>query len=248
MGSNKSIELIDVSVRYPAGDVHNIGIKDYVIQKIRRKYKSNDFWAVDGICFNLENGDMLGIIGKNGAGKSTLLKVIAGIKKPSSGIMKIHGSITSLLELGIGFDNDLTVKENTFLLGALFGYQRDFMNDMYDGIIEFAELSQFQNNPIRQLSSGMKSRLAFSVACLTQPDVLLLDEILAVGDTSFQSKSEGKLREIMTSGATTLFVSHSIGQIKKLCNKALWIEKGKQMAFGDVNEICDMYESFLQGQ
>ncbi|MCL2718174.1 MAG: ABC transporter ATP-binding protein [Lachnospiraceae bacterium] len=241
-----SVSLNKVSVRYQTGDFRNGGFKDYIIQKVRGKYKVNEFWVMDGIDFRLERGDLMGILGRNGAGKSTLLKTVAGIISPTGGSLNIEGSITALLGLGLGFDAELTVKENTFLLGALFGYRREFVKKMYDEIINFAELAEFQNRPFHQLSSGMKSRLAFSVACLAQPDILLLDEVLAVGDRSFQKKSEVKLQEIMSSGVTTLFVSHSHEQIRNICNKALWLEKGKQMAFGEVNEVCDMYEAFLR--
>lgn len=241
-----AVELKDVAIRYIVGDVRHIGFKDYVIQKLKGQYKVKEFWAVDGVSFKLEKGDFLGIIGKNGAGKSTLLKAVSGIIRPTRGSLKVQGSIAALLELGSGFDGEMTVKENTFLRGALLGHTREFMNEMYEEIINFAELKEFQDRPFRQLSSGMKSRLAFSIACLVQPDILILDEVLSVGDGSFKKKSEAKMREVIGQGAATLFVSHSLEQTKKLCNKVLWLDKGRQMAFGDAKEVCAMYEAFLK--
>lgn len=189
---------------------------------------------------------MLGIIGTNGAGKSTLLKAVSGIMVPTEGHMEINGSIAALLELGSGFDGDLTVKENTYLRGALLGYTRKFMDEQYDAIIDFAELRDFQDRLFKQLSSGMKSRLAFSIACLVQPDILILDEVLSVGDGAFRKKSGDKMKEILASGVTGILVSHSLGQVRELCNKILWLDHGKQIAFTDkVKLYCDAYGEFL---
>ena len=188
---------------------------------------------------------MLGIIGGNGAGKSTLLKVISGIMKPTEGKCKVQGSIAALLELASGFDGDLTVKENTFLRGAMLGYTKSFMNEKYQEIINFAELKEFEDRPFRQLSSGMKSRLAFSIASMVKPDILILDEVLSVGDGAFRKKSEQKMQNIIASGATTLLVSHSLEQIRRMCNKVLWIEKGNQIAFGDTKTICNRYSNYI---
>lgn len=192
---------------------------------------------------------MLGIIGTNGAGKSTLLKAISGIMEPTEGWVKREGNIAALLELASGFDGDLTVRENTYLRGAMLGYTRKFMNEMYDQIIEFAELKDFQDRPFKQLSSGMKSRLAFSIASLVQPDILILDEVLSVGDGAFRKKSEAKMHEIIHSGATTILVSHSLAQVRSMCNKILWLHKGQQIDFGDdVQTICNRYQDFLDGK
>ena len=191
---------------------------------------------------------MLGIIGGNGAGKSTLLKVVSGIMKPQAGKCIVQGSIAALLELASGFDGDLTVKENTFLRGAMLGYTKAFMNEKYQEIIDFAELNEFQDRPFRQLSSGMKSRLAFSIASMVKPDILILDEVLSVGDGAFRIKSEKKMQSIISSGTTTLFVSHSLEQIRRLCNKVLWIEKGKQIAFGETKNICDEYSKSIKSK
>lgn len=240
------IELKNVSIRYKIGDFKAIGLKDYIIRKIKKDYHVQEFWADRHIAFSLEKGDMLGIIGTNGAGKSTLLKAIAGIMKPTEGSVRCRGNIAALLELASGFDDDLTVRENTYLRGAMLGYTRGFMDRKYDEIIAFAELTEFQDRPFRQLSSGMKSRLAFSIASLVNPDILILDEVLSVGDGAFRRRSETKMMEIIRGGATTLLVSHSIEQVRALCSKVLWLHKGKQMAFGDnVNDICNQYQDFL---
>ncbi|MST56366.1 ABC transporter ATP-binding protein [Pyramidobacter sp. SM-530-WT-4B] len=240
------IELKDVSIRYKIGDFKAIGLKDYVIQKIKGDYHVQEFWADRHITFSLEKGDMLGIIGTNGAGKSTLLKAISGIMKPTEGCVRCLGNIAALLELASGFDNDLTVRENTYLRGAMLGYTRGFMNDKYDEIIAFAELAEFQDRPFRQLSSGMKSRLAFSIASLVDPDILILDEVLSVGDGAFRKRSEEKMQEIIRGGATTILVSHSLEQVQNMCNKVLWLHKGRQVEFGDrVDDVCARYEAFL---
>ncbi|HJB50119.1 MAG TPA: ABC transporter ATP-binding protein [Candidatus Anaeromassilibacillus stercoravium] len=239
------IEAHDVSIRYILGDFKDIGVKEYVLRRIKRNYQVREFWAVDGVSFSLERGDMLGIIGSNGAGKSTLLKAVTGIMVPTKGWVKVNGSIAALLELASGFDGDLTVRENTYLRGAMLGYTRKFMNEKYEEIIDFSGLQEFQDRPFKQLSSGMKSRLAFSIACLVRPDVLILDEVLSVGDGAFRKKSEEKMMEIINGGATTILVSHLLEQVRSMCNKALWLERGKQIAFGDANELCDRYEEFL---
>lgn len=240
-----AVNLQNVSVRYIMGDFKDIGIKEYLVRKIQKKYHVKEFWAVNGVSFSLEPGDLCGIVGTNGAGKSTLLKVITGVMVPTRGSAKITGNVAALLELGAGFDGDLTVKENTYLRGAMLGYTRPFMNEAYDDIIAFAELEEFQDRPFKQLSSGMKSRLAFSIACLVNPDILILDEVLSVGDAAFRKKSEKKMMDIINSGVTTLLVSHSLEQIRRMCNKVLWLDRGKQMGFGPANDLCDRYEEFL---
>jgi ABC-2 type transport system ATP-binding protein len=240
------LEIHDVAIRYKTGDFKDIGLKEYVVRHLKRNYHIQDFWAVNGVSLQLNHGDMLGIIGTNGAGKSTLLKAISGIMEPTRGWVKREGSIAALLELASGFDPDLTVRENTYLRGAMFGYTRDFMNKTYAQIITFAELQDFQERAFKQLSSGMKSRLAFSIASLVKPDILILDEVLSVGDGAFQEKSAKKMQEIISGGATTILVSHVLPQITELCNKVLWLNKGKQITFGsDVQDICDGYQEFL---
>lgn len=240
------LEVHNVSIRYMTGDFKEIGIKEYVMRRLTGNYKVVEFWADRDVNFTLEEGEMLGIIGTNGAGKSTLLKAVSGIMEPTKGYVRRRGTIAALLELGSGFDGDLTVRENTYLRGAMLGYTRRFMDEMYEQIIGFAELEEFQNRPFKQLSSGMKSRLAFAIASLVQPDILILDEVLSVGDGAFRKKSEEKMREIIGSGATTILVSHSIEQVRNLCSKVLWLHKGEQVAISkDVETICDVYQQFL---
>lgn len=243
-----ALKAENVSIRYITDDFKDIGIKEYVVRKLTNNYHVNEFMAVDGVSFELESGDMLGIIGTNGAGKSTLLKAVAGIMEPTHGKITANGEIAALLELGSGFDGDLTVKENAYLRGAMLGYTQEFMDETYDQIIDFAELREFEDRPFKQLSSGMKSRLAFSIASLVKPDILILDEVLSVGDGAFQEKSAKKMREIISQGATTILVSHSLNQIRELCNKVLWLDHGKQVAFGETQEICDVYEQYLNGE
>lgn len=240
------IKANGVSIRYMTGDFKDIGFKEYVLRRMRGKYQVKEFWADRNISFELDRGDMLGIIGSNGAGKSTLLKAVSGIMVPTEGSMEINGSIAALLELASGFDADMTVRENTYLRGAMLGYTRKFMDEMYDKIIEFAELQDFQDRAFKQLSSGMKSRLAFSIACLVQPDILILDEVLSVGDGAFRKKSGDKMREILASGVTVILVSHSLSQVREICNKILWLDHGRQVAYDDdVQTLCNAYEEFL---
>jgi ABC-2 type transport system ATP-binding protein len=243
------LKVKNVSIKYITGDFKSIGLKEYVVRRLKGNYTVKEFWADHNITFNLEEGDMLGIIGTNGAGKSTLLKAVSGIMRPSEGTIVRHGTIAALLELGSGFDGDLTVKENAYLRGAMLGYTRKFMDETYEQIIDFAELKEFEDRPFKQLSSGMKSRLAFSIASLVRPDILILDEVLSVGDGAFRKKSEAKMKEIIHGGATTILVSHSLNQVRSMCSKILWLHKGKQITFGsDVQKICDDYQSFLDGK
>ncbi len=243
------LQVKNVSIKYITGDFKSIGLKEYVVRRLKGNYTVKEFWANRNITFNLEEGDMLGIIGTNGAGKSTLLKAVSGIMRPSEGSIIRHGTIAALLELGSGFDGDLTVKENAYLRGAMLGYTRKFMDETYEQIIDFAELKEFEDRPFKQLSSGMKSRLAFSIASMVRPDILILDEVLSVGDGAFRKKSEAKMKEIINSGATTILVSHSLNQVRSMCSKILWLHKGRQITFGsDVQKICDDYQTFLDGK
>lgn len=239
------LEVNNVSIRYQTGDFKDIGLKEYIIRKIKRDYKVISFWADKDISFTLERGEMLGIIGVNGAGKSTLLKAISGIMTPTTGTIYREGTIAALLELASGFDGELTVRENAYLRGAMLGYTRQFMGEAYHSIIDFAELKEFEDRPFKQLSSGMKSRLAFAIACLVNPDILILDEVLSVGDGAFRKKSETKMKEIISGGATTILVSHSLPQVRQLCSKVLWLHKGEQISFGETQPICDIYQCFL---
>ena len=241
------LKVQNITIMYKLGDFKDIGIKEWVMRKLKGTYRVQHFKAVENVSFEIFRGDMLGIVGSNGAGKSTLLKAITGIMVPTEGCVEAHGNIAALLELASGFDGDLTVKENAFLRGAMLGYTRAFMNEVYDDIISFAELEDFQDRPFKQLSSGMKSRLAFSIAAQIQPEILILDEVLSVGDGAFQAKSAERMQEIISSGAATILVSHSLGQIYQLCNKVLWLEHGRQIAFGEAAPICDCYQKYLSG-
>ena len=243
------LEVKNVSIRYITGDFKDIGLKEYVMRRLKNDYHVTEFWADKDVSFTLDEGEMLGIIGTNGAGKSTLLKAVSGIMEPTRGKVIRRGNIAALLELASGFDRDLTVKENAYLRGAMLGYTRKFMDETYEKIIDFAELRDFEYRPFKQLSSGMKSRLAFAIASLVNPDILILDEVLSVGDGAFRKKSEAKMREIISGGATTILVSHSIPQVREMCDKVLWLHKGRQIEFGtDVDGICDRYEEFLEGK
>ena len=245
--SDVILECRDMSIRYMVGDFKAIGLKEWVVRRLTGNYHVKEFWADRHVSFVLNRGDMLGIIGTNGAGKSTILKAISGIMEPTEGQVIRKGKISALLELASGFDGDLTVKENAYLRGSMLGYTRAFMDETYDKIIDFAELKEFENRPFKQLSSGMKSRLAFSIASLVQPEILILDEVLSVGDGAFKAKSEAKMKEIIKGGATTILVSHSIAQVRAMCNKILWLHKGRQIAFtDDVQGVCDRYEQFLK--
>lgn len=241
-----AIKAENVSIRYMTGDFKDIGLKEYFMRRLTGRYQVKEFWADKNVSFELQPGDMLGIIGANGSGKSTLLKAVSGIMVPTEGRVSVNGRIAALLELASGFDSELTVHENAYLRGALLGYTRNFMDQKYDQIIEFAELRDFQDRLFKQLSSGMKSRLAFSIACLVEPDILILDEVLSVGDGAFRKKSEGKMKEILASGVTGVLVSHSVDQVRSMCNKILWLDKGKQICYTDqVGVACDAYEEFL---
>ena len=218
------------------------------MRHLKHQYHVETFMAVEDVSFELKKGDMLGIIGTNGAGKSTLLKAVIGVMEPRSGKIERNGNISALLELASGFDGDLTVKENAYLRGAMLGYTKEFMDETYEQILNFSELREFEERPFKQLSTGMQSRLAFSIASLVQPEILILDEVLSVGDGAFQEKSAAKMREIIDGGAATILVSHSLNQIRELCNKVLWLHKGKQIAFGEMGPICDQYTAFLFGE
>lgn len=246
--NQKVIELKNVSVEYMTGDLRNIGIKEFFTRKLTGNYRVESFPAVRDVSFDLYCGEMLGIVGTNGAGKSTLLKVITQIMRPSRGTVYVNGKIAALLELTSGFDPDLNLKENTYLRGAMLGYTREFMNEKYPQILEFSELREFEDRPFKQLSSGMKSRIAFSIASMVEPEILILDEVLSVGDGAFREKSEAKMREIIQKGKATILVSHSLDQIRRLCGKVLWLDHGKQIDFGETDEICAKYADFLKSK
>ena len=236
------IDVNEVSLCYRMPTEQYSGMKEYLLSAVRGKLKYKGFWALKDVSSTLGRGEVLGIIGPNGAGKSTLLKVISGILKPTKGTVTISGNIVPMLELGSGFDMELTGKENIFLNGAILGYSENFLLEKYDEIVEFSGLGEFIDIPLRSYSSGMVSRLAFSIATVVKPDILIVDEILSVGDAAFQKKSLDRMMELMSGGTTVLLVSHSSEQITEVCGKALWLQKGRVMAIGDAVEVCQMYE------
>ncbi len=223
-------------------------LKEYFIKLITRKLRFNEFWALNDISFTVEKGDRVGILGFNGAGKSTLLKVIAGVLKPTKGTVKVNGIVAPMLELGAGFDMNYSGRENIFLYGATMGYSRKFIEEKYDEIVEFSELGDFIDVPVKNYSSGMRARLGFAIATAVEPQILILDEVLSVGDAKFKKKSEAKIRSMFDKGITVLFVSHSVNQVLNICNKAIILEKGKIIAQGDAKEICAQYEKMTKGK
>lgn len=222
-------------------------LKEYFIKLITRKLHFTEFWALQDISFTVEKGERVGVLGFNGAGKSTLLKVIAGVLKPTKGSVKVNGVIAPMLELGAGFDMNYSGKENIYLYGATMGYSRKFIEEKYDEIVEFSELGDFIDVPVKNYSSGMRARLGFAIATAVEPEILILDEVLSVGDAKFRQKSEAKVRSMFDKGTTVLFVSHSTQQVLNICNKAIILEKGKLIAQGDAKEICDKYNQMVKG-
>ncbi len=220
-------------------------LKDYIIKFLKHQLMYKEFWALKEISFEVQEGDRVGILGLNGAGKSTLLKVVAGVLKPTEGSVEIKGSIVPLLELGAGFDKQYTGKENIFLYGAMLGHSKEFIREKYEDIIEFSELGDFIDVPVKNYSSGMKSRLGFSIATVVEPDILILDEVLSVGDAKFRKKSEKKIMSMIEKNVTVLFVSHSLEQVRRVCNKAILLEKGHIIAQGEIEEVAAVYESKL---
>ena len=236
-----AIKVNDVSMMFNLSSEKVDSIKEYIIKTIKKELHFQEFWALKNVSFELEKGDSLGIIGLNGSGKSTLLKIISGVLKPTNGSVETVGSIAPLIELGAGFDSDLSARENIYLNGAILGYSRAYMDERFDEIIRFAELEDFVDTAIKYYSSGMVARLGFAIATMNIPDVLIIDEILAVGDFKFQQKSFARMQEMINSGATVVFVSHSIEQVKQICSKALWLDHGDVRMFGDAQTVCDQY-------
>ena len=236
------IKVDHVSMRFNLASEKIDGIKEYLIRSLKKKIVYQEFWALKDISFEVHKGDSLGIIGLNGSGKSTLLKIIAGVLRPTMGETSVHGRVAPLIELGAGFDFDLTAKENVFLNGALLGYSREYLKAHYEDIVEFSELNAFMDVPVKNFSSGMVSRLAFAIATIGQPDVLIVDEALSVGDYHFQQKCEARIHCMKENGTTILFVSHNMDQVKSLCNKIVWLEKGTIKKIGNPEEICAEYQ------
>ena len=241
------IKVENVSMRFNLGIDKNSSLKQMAVdffknRKERAQSKEkNEFWALKNVSFEVKRGEVVGFVGSNGAGKSTLLKVVAGVMKPTEGTIKIGGNICPMIELGAGFDMELTARENIYLNGAVLGYSKEFLDNKFQDIVDFSELHDFLDVPVRNFSSGMVARLAFSIATQVDPEILIVDEILSVGDLNFQQKSEAKMRSMITGGTTVLYVSHSIQSIKSLCDKVVWLEHGKVMMAGDTEEVCEAY-------
>ncbi|MBO4989708.1 MAG: ABC transporter ATP-binding protein [Clostridia bacterium] len=235
------IEVKNVTMRFKYNNDKILSLKEFVTTALRGKLHYNEFVALEDISFSVGRGETLGLIGRNGAGKSTLLKIIAGIMKPTSGSVISRGRIVPMLELGSGFDYDLTGRENIFLNGAILGYDEKFVKSKYDEIVAFSEIEKFIDTPIRNYSSGMLMRLAFSVATVVNPEILIVDEILAVGDAAFQKKSQKRMMELMGGGTTVLFVSHNLAKIREMCNRVAWFDSGHIRMIGDTKDVCDAY-------
>lgn len=241
--SETVIQVRDVSMHFNLMEEKVDSIKEYFVKLIKGKLLYNDFTALDHISFDVQKGDILGFIGFNGAGKSTLLKILAGVLTPTTGSVKVTGSIAPLIEVGAGFDPELTARENIYLNGAILGFSKAFIEKKFDSIIEFAELKDFVNVPVKNFSSGMYARLGFSIATAVQPDILIVDEVLSVGDFRFQQKCEERIRKMIEDGVTILLVSHDMGMIERLCNKVLWLDHGKMKDMGETQKVCEEYKA-----
>ena len=240
------IEVKNVSMRFNMAKEKHESLKEYFLAAVQGKLQFEEFYALRDVSFNVEKGDFYGLIGLNGSGKSSLLKIISGVFKPSAGSTVVHGTIAPLIELGAGFDMDLTARENIYLNGTVLGMTPKYIDSKFDEIVEFSELQDFLDVPLKNYSSGMVSRIAFAIATVTKPDVLIADEILSVGDFLFQEKCEKRMRELMSGGTTVILVSHSIEQIERMCNKVTWLEKGRVRMTGDMRTVCDAYKALDQ--
>ena len=240
------IEIQDLSIRFNLASEKVDNLKEYVVKLLKRQLLFQEFLAIQDLSLNIKKGEAWALVGVNGSGKSTLLKAISGIMKPYKGSIKVNGTIAPMIELGAGFDSNLTARENIYLNGLILGHSRKFMEEYFDEIVKFAEIEKFLDSPIKNFSSGMKARLGFAVATMVNPDVLICDEVLSVGDAKFRKKCKIRMKEMLDSGTTLLFVSHNINQVKELCDHAAWIEKGKLKMAGEVNEVCDAYTASLE--
>ena len=242
MDNNTMIRVSDVTMRFRMNNDKILSLKEFVTTALRGKLQYSTFTALEHVSFEVQKGETIGLIGRNGAGKSTLLKIISGIMKPTEGSVECRGNVVPMLELGSGFDMDLSGRENVYLNGAILGYTKPFLDAKFQEILDFSELGDFINIPIRNYSSGMLARLAFSIAAVVKPEILIVDEILAVGDAQFQEKSKRRMMELMGGGTTVLLVSHDIEQVKELCRRAVWLEHGRVREIGDAKEVCGAYE------
>ena len=245
---NAVVRVYNVGMEFKLSKEKVNNLKEFVIKFLKRQLSYSEFWALKNISFEVEKGDRWGIIGLNGAGKSTLLKIVSGVMKPTEGSVEIKGKIVPLLELGAGFDPSYTGKENIFLNGAMLGLSKEFLEEKYEEIVDFSEIRKFIDVPLKNYSSGMRARLGFSIATTIKPEILILDEVLSVGDAKFKKKSENKIISLFNEGITVLFVSHSIEQVKKLCNKAIWLENGETVMMGDAKEVCEAYEEICESE
>ena len=237
------IEVENVSMHFRMANDRVTSIKEYLIRLMKRNLDFSEFIALQNVSFNVQKGEVLGLIGHNGAGKSTILKVISGILKPTAGHVRLRANVVPMLELGSGFDLEMTGRENIFLNGAILGYSEEFLNEKYQQIIDFSEIGQFIDMPLRNYSSGMVARLAFSIATVVEPEILIVDEVLSVGDAAFQEKSKNRMMELMGGGTTVIFVSHSLPQIREMCDRVVWLDHGQVKMFGDTQLVCDAYET-----
>lgn len=238
------IDVQHVSMKFNLMEEKVDTLKEYIVKLIKGKLFYNEFVALNDVSFQIEKGDILGIVGFNGAGKSTMLKILAGVLKPTNGKVVVNGSVAPLIEVGAGFDPELTAKENIFLNGAILGHSRKFLQQHFDEIIDFAELRTFVNVPVKNFSSGMYARLGFAIATVVKPDILIVDEVLSVGDYRFQEKCEKRIQEMINGGTTIIIVSHDINMIERLCNKVLWLDHGVKKDFGNAVKICEEYKTY----
>lgn len=243
---NCALKVDHVSIKFNLSSEKVDSLKEYVLKSIKHQISYDEFWALRDINFSLERGDRLGILGMNGAGKSTLLKVIAGVFKPTRGTVERHGRLVPLLELGAGFDRQYTGRENIYLYGSVLGYKKDFIDAKYNDIVEFSGLEKFIDVPLKNYSSGMKSRLGFSIATVVEPEILILDEVLSVGDAKFRKKSEQRILDMFSSKVTVLFVSHNLRQVERICNKAIILDHGQIVAAGSIEDVAPLYATMLE--
>lgn len=246
MKKNVAISVNNVGMRFNLSQERVDNLKEYFIKMIKRDLKYNEFWALKDINFDIKKGERLGVLGLNGSGKSTLLKVVSGVLKPSTGSVQTRGVIAPLLELGAGFSPEYTGRENIYLYGSVLGYSKDFLDEKFDEIVDFSELGEFIEVPVKNYSSGMKSRLGFSIATVVEPDILILDEVLSVGDKKFRSKSEKKVMSMFDRGVTVLFVSHSLEQVQRICDKAIILDSGRLVANGSVEKVARIYKNMTE--
>ena len=244
------IRLENISMRFNLGIEKNFSIKEAFIGIFdkKRRTQKNEFWALNDVSFEVKKGEVIGLIGSNGAGISTLLKVVSGVMKPTKGKVIVNGAVSPMIELGAGMDPELTARENIYLNGAILGYSKKFIDEKFEEIVEFSELRDFLDAPVKNFSSGMTAKLAFAIATVVDPEILIVDEILSVGDIKFQEKSKNKMMEMIKGGTTVLYVSHSIESIKELCDRVVWLEHGKVIKIGDANKICDEYYKKQMGE